>query len=133
MNVVIRGLMAAAMAVYAVMHVVQAVSPPDAAPAWLVVMFAATALAALVIAGGLILTAQRDEVIWEDAAAVLALLSLVALGLSYTVGFLGVSEGALRAETALVFVAELVTLVTWVVSRVATRETAEVSEPVPTP
>ncbi len=131
MNVVIRGLMAAAMAVYAVMHAVQAVSPPDSAPAWLVVMFALTALVALVVAGGLIMTARRDEVYWEEAAAALAGASLLALILSYTAGFFGVSEGALRAETALVFVAEVVTLVAWAVSRVATRETSEVSEAVP--
>lgn len=131
MNVVIRGLMAAAMAVYAVMHVVQAVSPPEGAPGWLVVMFALTAVVAVVLAGGLIMTAQRGEARWEDAAALLAGASLVALVLSFTVGFLGVVESDLRADTALVFVAEIVTLASWVASRAVTRATSEVSEPVP--
>jgi hypothetical protein len=131
MNVVVRGLMAAGMAVYAVMHVVQAASPPDGAPAWLVVMFALTALVALVLAGGLVLGSQRGEVWWEDGAAALAGASLVALVLAFTVGFLGVAEGDLRADTALVFVAELVTLASWLASRMAGRDTAEVSESVP--
>lgn len=130
-NVVIRGLMAAAMAVYAVMHVVQAVSPPDDAPGWLVIAFGAAAVAGVVLAVGLVVSAQRDETVWEDAAAALAGASLLALVAAFTVGFFGVSEGDLRADTALVFVAEGVVLLSWVASRFVTRRTAEVNEPVP--
>lgn len=132
MNVVIRGLMAAGMTVYAAMHALQAVRPPEDAPGWLVVAFALTALGAVTIAGGLILGAERAENRWEDAAALLALPSLVALVLSYTTGFVGASETDVRADTAIVFVAELVVLTAWVVSRFTTRETAEVDEEVPT-
>lgn len=131
MNVVIRGLMAAAMAVYAVMHVVQAVSPPEGSPGWVVVAFGGAALAGAVLAVGLILGDRSHEAVWEESAAALAVASLVALVLAFTTGFFGVSEGDLRADTALVFVAELVTIGSWIVSRFATRETAEVSEPVP--
>ena len=118
MNVVIRGVQAAGMAVYASMHIMQASSPPADAPGWLAVAFAATAMIALIIAGGLILSAQRDESRWETAAALLALPSVIALAASYTTGFLGVVETDLRPATAIVAVAELMILAAYVVSRI---------------
>jgi hypothetical protein len=110
MNVVVRGLMAAGMSVYAAMHLSQALSPPPGAPPWLAAAFVATALVALALAALLILSSERGEVRWERAAAALAAASLLALVASYTVGFLGVVESDLRAETAIVAVAELMTL-----------------------
>lgn len=132
MNVVIRGLMAAGMAVYATLHLLQVFSPPEGSPGWLVAAFAGSTVVALVLAGGLIVGAQRREARWEHAAALLAAVSLVALIAAFTVGLLGVEESDLRPATALVFVAELVVLVSWVAARFATRETREVSEAVPT-
>lgn len=132
MNVVIRGLMAAAMAVYATLHLLQALSPPEGSPGWLVAAFAGSAVVALVLAGGLIFGAQRREAGWEHGAALLAALSLVALITAFSVGFFGVEQSDLRPATALVFVAELVVLVSWVAARFATRATSEVSEAVPT-
>jgi hypothetical protein len=116
-NVVVRGLMAAGMAVYAAIHTTQAASPPADAPAWLAFAFAATALVAIGLAVMLIVTSVRAEPIWETLAAVLAGSSAVALLLSYTTGFLGVVQSDLRAETAIVAVAELVTLGAFAVGR----------------
>jgi hypothetical protein len=110
MNVVVRGLMAAGMSVYAAMHLSQALSPPPDAPAWLAAAFVATAVVALVLAALLILSSERGEVRWERAAAALAATSGLALLASHTVGFLGVVESDLRAETAIVAIAELMTL-----------------------
>lgn len=131
MNVVIRGLMAAAMGVYAMLHLRQAFAAPAGAPAWLVAMFAGSAVIALVLAAGLIFDIQRRETRWEHAAALLAAVSLGALLSAFTVGFFGVEERGLRAATALVFVAEVVTLVSWVAAQLATGEAMEVSESVP--
>lgn len=132
MNVVGRGLMAAGMSVYAAMHVMQAASGPDGAPPWLTVAFALTALAAVGIAVMLIATSTRDEVIWETAAAVLAGLSALALILSYTTGFLGIQEADLRAETAIVAVAELMTLLAYAVTRLIPSSGDELTgDPVP--
>jgi hypothetical protein len=117
MNVVVRGLMAAGMSVYAAMHISQALSPPPGAPAWLAVAFIATALVALGLAAMLILSPVRGEVGWEWAAAALAGASGLALLASYTVGFLGVVEADLRAETAIVAVAEIVTLAAFGIGR----------------
>jgi hypothetical protein len=122
MNVVVRGLMAAGMSVYAAMHLSQALSPPPGAPAWLTVAFVATAVVALVLAGLLILSSERGEVRWERAAAALAAASGLALLASYTVGFLGVVESDLRAETAIVAVAELMTLAAFALGWFATSQ-----------
>jgi hypothetical protein len=110
MNVVVRGLMAAGMSVYAAMHLSQALAPPPGAPAWLAVAFVVTAVVALVLAALLILSSEQGEVRWERAAAALAAASGLALLASHTVGFLGVVESDLRAETAIVAIAELMTL-----------------------
>lgn len=132
MNVVARGLMAAGMGVYAAMHLFQAASPPPAAPAWLTVAFAVTALAAIGIAVMLIATSTRNEVVWEGLAATLAGASAVALVLSYTTGFFGVAEADLRAETLLVAVAHLVTLGAFTISRVVPSAGDELTgDPVP--
>jgi hypothetical protein len=125
MNVVIRGLMAAGMSVYAAMHVFQAIDPPPGAPPWLTVAFAVTALAALGLAVMLIVTPVRAEGRWEAAAALLAGLSGIALVTSYTVGFFGVVESDLRAETAIVAVAELLTLVAYAASWLMTHASSE--------
>ncbi len=131
MNVVIRGLMAAAMAVYASIHALQAFNAPDSAPLWLVLAFGATALIGLGIAVGLILTAEAGETRWEGAAALLAGISAVALSLSYSTGFLGIVETDLRAETAIVAVAEAIAVGSWVLSLVSNDAAREVSEPSP--
>lgn len=117
-NVVARGLMAAGMGIYAAMHVTQAANPPAGAPGWLAAAFALTALVAVAIAVMLVLTSTRHEVRWETAAALLAGASALALVASYTTGFLGVVESDLRAETVLVGVAHLVTLLAYTISRV---------------
>lgn len=132
MNVVTRGLMAAGMGMYAAMHIFQAVDPPPGAPAWLTVAFAATALAAIGIAVMLIATSTRREVVWEQAAAALAAASALALALSYTTGFFGVAEADLRAETLLVAVAELITLLAYAISRAVPSNGDELTgDPVP--
>jgi hypothetical protein len=117
-NVVVRGLMAAGMGIYAAIHVQQALSPPPGAPGWLAAAFGATAVVALVIGVMLILTPVQAEGGWEGAAAALAGASALALIASYTVGFLGVVEADLRAETAVVAVAELMTLAAYAISRI---------------
>jgi hypothetical protein len=117
MNVVVRGLMAAGMAVYAVLHAQQALSPPEGAPGWLQVAFAAAAIAGLGLAVMLIATSVRTEATWTGAAAALAGASALALLAAYTVGFFGVQEADLRPETALVAVAELVVLVAYAIDR----------------
>jgi hypothetical protein len=125
MNVVIRGLMAAGMSVYAAMHVFQAIDPPPGAPPWLAVAFALTALVAAGLAVMLILTSVRGEGRWEAAAALLAGLSAIALLASTTVGFFGVVESDLRAETAIVAVAELLTLAAYGVGWLTTHASSE--------
>lgn len=130
MNVVIRGIQAAGMAVYAAMHVLQAADAPQGSPTWLVVAFALSALAAVVIAVGLILTATEDETRWEALAAALAAISALALLAAYTVGLFGVVESDLRAETAIVLVAELMTLGAFALGvTVHARTDAPVDEP----
>lgn len=118
MNVVVRGVMSAGMGIYGAIHATQALTPPDGAPPWLAFAFAASALAAFVIAGMLILSSTAGEGRWEVAGAGLALSSAIALGAAYTVGFLGVRESDLRAETAVVLVAEVMTLAAFVVARI---------------
>lgn len=115
MNVVVRSVQAAGMAVFAAMHILQAASSPSSSPLWLTIAFALAAIAAVVIAGGLIFADEDQERTWETAAAGLALSAAVALLASYTVGFFGVVETDLRAETALVIIAEIVTLGAYVI------------------
>ncbi len=110
MNVIIRGIMAAALGVYASLHVQQAFADQTGSPGWLTAAFVVTAIAAIALAVALIAVPERlaDKVI--AAGAALAGGSLVALVLSYTVGFLGVTQAEVRIETAIVFVAELLAL-----------------------
>lgn len=117
MNVVVRGLMAAGTGIYAAIHGRQAFAPPPDTPLWTTLAFGVTALAAAIIAVMLIVTSVRAEVRWERLAAALAAASAVALLASYTVGFFGVSETDLRAETAVVAVAELAVLVAFAIGR----------------
>ena len=119
MHVVVRGLMAAGMGIYAAMHLQQALSPPPGAPTWLTVAFATAALVALVLAILLIAASERTQGRWEWAAALLAGASALALVASYTVGFFGVVESDLRPETAVVAVAEVITLVAFAIGRIA--------------
>jgi hypothetical protein len=116
-NVVTRGLMAAGMGVYAAIHALQAFASPDGAPAWLTVAFAAAAIAGAVLAVLLIVSSTELEARVMTAAAVLAGASLLALVAAGTIGFFGVEETDLRAETAIVAVAELVVLGAFVVER----------------
>lgn len=125
MNVVIRGLMAAGMGIYASIHIQQAFSPPDDAPTWLAFMFGLTAVVAVVIAAMLILVPVERETRWEISAGVLAAGSALALLLALTVGFLGVTETSINAETAMVLVAESVVLIALVIKRVASPEADE--------
>jgi len=60
-NVVIRGIQASGMAVYAAIHLWQAVSPPEQAPGWLTAAFVLTALVAIALAGALMFVGQREE------------------------------------------------------------------------
>lgn len=117
MNVVTRGLMAAGMGVYAAIHALQALAGPDDAPGWLTAAFAAAAVAGAVLAVLLIVSPTALEGRVMAVAAVLAGASLVALVAAGTVGFFGVEETDLRAETAIVAVAELVVLGAFVVER----------------
>jgi hypothetical protein len=116
-NVVTRGLMAAGMAVYAAMHAFQAVGPPDGSPGWLRLAFAVATLAGAGLAAWLVLASPDHEEPAMLASAVLAGASLLALLAAYTVGFFGVREEALRAETAIVAVAEVVVLIAFAVER----------------
>lgn len=131
MNVVIRGLMATGLLVYATVHLLQGVRPPADAPLWLRLAFLATAAVAVVLAVGLLARRPGTTDQWKDAAAALAGASLVALVLSWTTGFLGVSEADLRLSTLGVVVAEMVVLATWAITRVVGHEFDEVEEEVP--
>lgn len=126
MNVVVRGLMAAGMAVYAAMHVLQVVQPPPGAPSWSVAAFAAATVVGVALAVLLIGTATRRETLWESVAAVVAAGSALALIASLTVGFFGIEESSLRAEMTVVLIAEVMVLVAFVAARLASEETAEV-------
>lgn len=129
MNVVVRGVQAAAMGVYAALHIQQAINPPDGAPTWLTVAFFLASIAALGLVVSLITFPDDKERLPENGAALLAVLSLGALALSYTTGFFGVDQAQLRAETAIVFVAEIAAIGGWVISRAFKNqpETQEVS------
>ncbi len=109
MNVVVRGVLAAALGVYASLHLTQALAAPDG-PAWLAWAFAATAVAAIVLAVGAILVPEWLQPYVDLAAGGLALGSLAALLLSLTTGFFGVTTEAIRVETALVVLAEVLVL-----------------------
>jgi hypothetical protein len=125
-NVVVRGLMAAGMAIYAAMHVLQVVRPPEGAPGWSVVVFAGATVVGAALAVLLILTATRRETLWESVAAALAAASALALVAALTVGFFGIEEGSLRAEMAVVLIAEVMVLIAFVAGRLATDSAAEV-------
>ena len=131
MNVVIRGLMAAGLFVYGAIHLVQGLNPPEAAPGWLRLAFVATAVVAVVLGIGLLALAPGRTDRLKDLAALLAAASALALVLSLTTGFLGVSETDLRVETLGVLVAELVVVVSWLAGRLVGHDFDEVTEPVP--
>lgn len=122
MNVVVRSLMATGLLVYAGIHLLQAASPPEMgsmmASRGLQVAFLATALTAVVLAVGLLARPAGTTARWKDLAALLAGVSLVVLLLSFTVGFLGVTQADLRLSTLGVVIAESVVLVGWVATRV---------------
>lgn len=122
MNVVVRGLMAAGMGVYATLHLLQAARGDG--PAWTTFAFGAAALLALALVVALIAVADRAEGRVEDAAAALALVSAVALTLTLTVGFFGV-EDVLRVESIMAYVAEGVVLLSWVAGRFSPASTME--------
>ena len=122
MNVVVRGLMAAGMGVYATLHVLQAARGEG--PAWTTIAFGAAALIALGLVVALIAVADRAEGRVEDAAAGLSLLSALALTATLTIGFFGV-EDVLRVESIMAYVAEGVVLVSWVAGRFSPNSTME--------
>lgn len=122
MNVVVRGLMAAGMGVYATLHVLQAARGEG--PAWTTIAFGAAALVALGLVVALIAVADRAEGRVEDAAAGLSLLSALALTATLTVGFFGV-EDVLRVESIMAYVAEGVVLLAWVAGRFSPQSTME--------
>lgn len=108
MGIVGRGLVAAGLAVYVVIHAFQAVSGPESSPAWLTFMFGLTALVAAALAVGTFLLSN-----WKVPVvlgALLAGVSMLALVLSLTVGFLGVSEDEITSVTFGVIVAEVMVL-----------------------
>ncbi len=131
MNVVIRGLMAAGLFVYATIHLLQGVDPPEDAPGWLQLAFLATAAAAVVLAVGLLSRRPGTTDVWKDAAAALTGASLLALVASFVTGFLGVSESDIRLSTLGVVVAEGLVLLTWAAGRLVGHDFDEVEEPVP--
>lgn len=110
MDVVIRGIMASALGVYAAMHASQVASGPEGAPAWVTFAFGATAVVAVLLAVALIAAPERLQRMVDAAAAALVGGSLIALIMSYTVGFFGVTQAEVRIETALVLVAEVIAL-----------------------
>lgn len=122
MNVVVRSLMATGLLVYAGIHLLQGFSPPVMASMMasrgLQAAFLATAVAAAVLAVGLLARPAGTTARWKDAAALLAGVSLVVLLVSFTVGFLGVTQADLRLSTLGVVIAESVVLIGWVVTRV---------------
>lgn len=122
MNVVVRGLMAAGMGVYATLHALQAARGD--APSWTTVAFGAAALVALGLVVALIAVGHRVEGHIEDASAALALLSALALTATLTVGFFGV-EDVLRVESIMAYVAEGVVLLAWVAGRFSPQSTME--------
>lgn len=131
MNVVVRGLMAAGMAVYGAIHAQQAFATPADAPGWLAFMFGLTALVAFGLAVALIVGAESQVGVVEHVSAAVAAGSFVALVLSFTTGFLGVEQDDIRAVTAVVIIAELLVVACWGLSRAQTSRTDEVSESVP--
>lgn len=131
MNVVIRGLIAAGLLVYAAVHVLQGISPPADAPVWLQVAFLVTAVVAAVLGVGLLGRRPGTTALWKNAAAALTGASLLALVLSFTVGFLGVNETDIRLSTLGVIIAEMVVLVSWAANRTLGPEYDEVEESVP--
>lgn len=131
MNVVIRGLMASGLFVYGAIHMVQGVRPPEGAPAWLRLAFIGTAVLAIVLGAGLIAGQPGRTDRLKDLAAVLAVASAVALGLSFTTGFLGVNETDLRVSTLVVVVAEFVVVACWVIAKMVGHDYDEVQEAVP--
>ncbi|MBY5161385.1 hypothetical protein [Salsipaludibacter albus] len=131
MDVVARGLMVAGLFVYAGIHLLQGIVPPDSAPAWLRLAFVLSALAAVGLGVALVALPPRRSGRWMDLAALLALASGVALALSFTTGLAGVSESDLRLATLGVVIAELVILHAWLGNRLVGREFDEVEDPVP--
>lgn len=122
MSVVVRGLMAAGMAVFAAMHVLQVLDPPSGTPAWLTIGFAGVALAGALLAVLLIVASPETVGRWQVAAASLAAVSAVALLLALTVGLFGVVEVGLRYEVVLSIVAEIVVLGAFAASRLVPTE-----------
>lgn len=125
MNVVVRGLMTAGMWLYAAIHIQQAFAPPPGSPGWMGFAFAASAAVAALIGVMLIVSAVGGEKLWENAAALLASVSAVALIAAFTVGLAGFVETGLRIETALVVVAEVVVVGAWAINRVRDPATAD--------
>lgn len=110
MNVVVRGVMAAGLGIYSAFHFFQAGASPTGTPGWLTIAFVLTAIAGLGFAALLIAAPERVQAMVEGGAALLAGLSLIALAMSYTTGFFGVSQTEVVVETALVAVAEVMVL-----------------------
>lgn len=127
MNVVVRGLMAAALFVYAGIHVLQGVNPPMDSPTWLRLAFLATAAAAIAIGVGLLSLPPGRTAALKDAAALLAVGSALALAMAFTVGFPGVSQMDIRADTLAVVAAELIVVASWLASRSLGSEYDEVT------
>lgn len=127
MDVVVRGLMAAGMGIYGMLHALQALEP-DAAT-WSRLAFAATALAAAVLLVGLVAAPSRLAVRVEPLAALLAASSAVALVLTLTVGFFGV-EDVLRPSVVMVLVAEVVVVASWLLLLRMPADTSEKTDDV---
>lgn len=123
MFVVTRGLTAAGMSVYAVIHFFQMASPPMESPTWLRVAYGLTAVAALVIAGGALFDERHHT--WSGIGALLALGSAVALLLSVTVGFLGVVAADLQPAALVAIVAEMMAIGSWLALQVARSSSPE--------
>lgn len=123
MFVVTRGLTAAGMSTYAVIHLFQMASPPEGSPTWLRVAYGLTALAALVVAGGALFDERHHT--WSGIGALLALGSAVALLMSVTVGFLGVESADLQPAALVVIVAEVMAIGSWIALQVARASSPE--------
>lgn len=125
MNVVVRGLMALGMGMYATLHLLQAVSMD--APLWTTIAFGVAALVAIGLVVALIAVGDGAEGRVEDAAAGLSLMSALALTATLTVGFFGVEE-VLRVENVMAYVAEGAVLLAWVTGRLSPQSTMETTK-----
>lgn len=108
MDVVVRGLQASGLAVFAAMHGLEALEVSS--PAWLPVAFWLAAVVAVGLAAVLFLVREEGEVLWERISAAFAAAAALALILSLTVGFLGVSNEDLTTTAVLALVAEAMVL-----------------------